>query len=341
MGGGGVRETTHNSCVSFILQRPVRALSGHLRAAFLLYYRKDTGPDDGSTELGSFPLALLLFALAVMCAVALYVMVRKSNATVGVALLLVAVCIASTVFSVPMIRRSAILISAGNPFCLAIPALHRSVARNLDMTILYARGNRLTPHMMLWVESASGISPYHWSYNRQQFEEGLPTGTVRNCRPRSEFLETLTPVASGLHVALGDDFYIIPSEYSPRHQEDDYFTMDFSGKEPHSLRSASIQAGLPSIRRWRDNDLRDSSPVTPTPLSSQRSDGAFGYEIRTFDAQGLLVEKFRCIRDSVCRLEWVSGTFLFDLRLELTTSDQARDLKAGFEGLWRSFQKDG
>lgn len=283
-------------------------------------------------------MALLLFAFAVSSAVALYGIIKKSIATVGVAMLLVVICVASTVYSVPIMRRSAVLASAGHPYCLAVPALHRPVAGNLDMTLLYAHGNQFTPHMMLWVEGAEGISPYYWSYKRQQFIEGLPMGTVQNCQPRADFLDALTPVASGLHVAIGGDFYVIPSEYRPRHHEDRYFTMQCD--DQHPLRSASIQVGQRSIQDWRDTDLSDSRSVAPIPSSNQRSDGKFGYTIRTFDAQGRLAEKFRCIRDGVCRLEWVSGDFLFDVTFEPTTPDQAPDLKARFEALWRGFRQD-
>lgn len=286
-------------------------------------------------------MALFLFAVGLLSAIALRGVLRKSIATVAVALLLLVVCIASTALSVPMIRRSAVLTSAGQPFCLAIPALHRPIDGNLDMTLLYAHGNRLTPHMMLWVKSAGGMAPYYWSYHRQQFVPGLPLGTVRNCQPRPDFLDTLTAVASGLHVALGDDFYIIPPANRPRHQEDDYLTMQFGGEDQNLLKAASIQMEPQSIRNWRDADLIDASPATPIRSGSQRKDGAFGYRIRTFDAQGKLVERFRCNLASVCHLEWVSGDFLFDVELDPTTPDQAPDLKAGFEALWRSFRQDG
>lgn len=270
----------------------------------------------------------------------MYGFFRRSIAAVGIALLLMAFCIALMVGSVPVIRRSAVLTSAGHPYCLAVPALHRPVSGNLDMTYPYAHGNRLTPHMMLWIESVGGMTPYHWSYSRLQFVEGLPLGTVRNCQPRPDFLNTLTPVASGLHIALVDDFYFIPSEYRPRHQEDSYFTIQFGSEDQHPLRTASIQVGLVPIRHWRDADLSDTNHVAPIPSGSHRSDGEFGYMIRTFDAQGKLVEKFRCILNGVCRLEWVSGDFLFDVKLEPTTPDQAPDLKTRFEALWGSFRQD-
>lgn len=270
----------------------------------------------------------------------MYGLFRRSIAAVSAALLLIAFCIASMVVSVPVIRRSAVLTSAGHPYCLAVPSLHRPVSGNVDMTYPYAHGNRLTPHMMLWVESNRGMTPYHWSYSRLQFVEGLPLGTVRNCQPRPDFLDTLTPVASGLHVALSNDYYVIPSEYRPRHQDDSYFSMWFGSEDQHPFRTAAIQVGLASIRYWRDADLSDASHVTPIPSGSQRSDGAFGYMIRAFDGQGKLVKKFRCIRNSVCRLEWVSGDFLFNVELDPTTPDQAPDLQVRLEALWRSFRQN-
>lgn len=243
-----------------------------------------------------------------------------------------------SVMEVRTIRPEAESTAAGRPYCLALPSRHRPVRNDFDLTPLIARGNRLSPHLMLWIEEADAIKPYVWSYWRSSFQPGLPGGAMRNCRPNSDFLDNPPPVAREMQFALGEDYYIIPPEYSPTHANDDYFSLTPEPGLIHDAAKIAVERGEDAIARWRTRDAQ-SSPTVPGAAVKRRSEGKGWYIVRDFDERGDLIQKIQCKIDVRCRLEFSSGPFFFDVFLPPTAAEDLPKVRTDVEALWLSFRQ--
>lgn len=234
--------------------------------------------------------------------------------------------------------KNAVQVAASRPYCLALASLHRPVQSNLDLTLLFAKGDRLSPHMMLWVEQGDAIEAYSWSYWQQRFLPGLPMGVLRNCHPRTDFLATLTPAAPGMHVSLGPSDYVIPPEYSPDHVDDTYISLNFTPESALNRGHDSVEWGEKSIGHWQTSDAQ-SRTFAPKEAARVRSDGPYGFIIRDFDGHGQLVQIFSCNSAKFCGLEFFSVPFLFNVYLPPTDPDDVAKIRQRIESLWYSFRQ--
>lgn len=263
---------------------------------------------------------------------------KRSWVAAGSGLLLIFIALGLAAMWASSMHKSAEQVAAGRPYCLALPSRHRPVQSDLDLTLLVARGDRLSPHMMLWVEQGETVEAYSWSYGRQRFQPDLVFGVMRNCRPRQDFLANLTPAAPGMHISLGQADYVIPPEFSPDHANDTYVTLKFGQESALRVKQVSVEWGEQSINRWRNWDTQ-SQTFAPNSAATVRSEGENGFNIRNFGDQGELVQKFSCNSAKSCRLEFFSGPFLFDVFLLLTDPEDVPEVRTRLEALWRSFRK--
>lgn len=282
---------------------------------------------------------LALMVLIFFGGLAAYTILKRSWIAAGAGLLLIFVALGLTAMWASSMRKNAEQVAAGRPYCLALPSQHRPVQRDLDLTVLVARGDRLSPHMMLWVDQGETVEAYTWSYGRQRFQPDLPFGVLRNCRPRQHFLANLAPAAPGMHISIGQADYVIPPEFSPRHVNDDYITLKFGQESALRATRDSIEWDEQSISRWRNWDTQPQT-VAPKRAATVLSEGANGFNIRNFDDQGELVQKFSCNSAKICRLEYFSGPILFNVFMPLTDPNDVPEIRERIEALWDGFRHD-
>lgn len=236
-------------------------------------------------------------------------------------------------------ERSARQIAGDRPYCLALPSLHRPVESTLDRSLLVANGNSSSPHMMLWVEAEAGMTSYIWSYRRKEFRQEQPLGAVRSCQPRRDFLSDLRPQRPGMHIAMGENYFVIPIVYDPKHQNDNFLSLKMPESEIPPLRSASISLHIDAARILTKEDQRQGAAQPPAMDGVVRQDGEQWFALRTYAADGALLEKFECQLQKRCRLQFSSGTLFFDLHMASIAPEEVPGVKRAFERLLDGFRE--
>ncbi|MCK4713011.1 MAG: hypothetical protein KAT26_09045 [Marinosulfonomonas sp.] len=286
-----------------------------------------------------------LFLLAFVCGVGVYSapprfkLIAWSIASVYVGILLY---IYISFIDLPSeIRLDAERIAIDQPYCLSLPHLHRPVGQSLDLTILRARGNGFTPHLMLWVKGGEGTTSYNWSHRKRHFDRNLINGVVQNCIPRQGFLTALKPPKPGTYFVMGRNTYIFPPEHDARNTNDNIISLRFGINHDIGGVKDSVMFDPSRVDQWQKGEMaRKTFPADHSGIF--KVDGLYGFTIWKFDGSGLPVERFSCGSGTGCRMTFVFESKLFDVFLPPIDAEKGSMVRSRIEDIWQSFRvEDG
>lgn len=277
--------------------------------------------------------------LTILCAGGVYFAFPRSKLT-ALCIALVYVCIVFYVLFINLpsaIQRSAESIAANQPYCISLPHLHRPVGQSLDLTLLRARGNKFTPHLLLWVKEPEGAIPYNWSYKKRRFERNFRIEVIQNCILRQGFLKTLKLPKPGAHFVMGKDTYIFPPEHDANHSNDDTIKLHFFIEGGIGRRSGWVRFNPASVDHWQRSELARISFPTNHP-DIVKVENSNGFVIWKFDDSGLPIEQFGCNSRSVCRIEFIYDSKLFSVILPSIGAEEGSKVRSQIQDMWQSFR---